>query len=146
MLRISGSVVKNLPANARDTGDMGLIPGLGRSPGGENVSPLQYSWLKTPMDRGASVSQLSLSVVSNSLWPQGLQHARPPCPLPTTRVYLIHVCWVSDGLLPSQPLSIPSPPIFNLSQHQSLFQWVSSSHQVAKYWGFSISISPSNEY
>ena len=38
-----GTVVKNLPANARDTGDMGLIPGLGRSPGGENVSPLQYS-------------------------------------------------------------------------------------------------------
>ena len=53
MLRISGSVVKNLPANARDTGDMGLIPGLGRSPGGENVSPLQYSCLENPMDREA---------------------------------------------------------------------------------------------
>ena len=43
MLRINDSVVMNLPANVRDTRDMGLIPGLGRSPGGENVSPLQYS-------------------------------------------------------------------------------------------------------
>ena len=43
MLRIGVSEMKNLPANARDAGDMGLIPGLGRSLGGENVSPLQYS-------------------------------------------------------------------------------------------------------
>ena len=45
-----GSVVKNLPANA---GDARLIPGLGRSPGGGNGNPLQYSCLKNPMDRGA---------------------------------------------------------------------------------------------
>ena len=44
------------------------------------------------------------------------------------------------------PLSPPSPPAFNLSQHQGLFQWVSSSHQVPKYWSFSFIISPSNEY
>ena len=44
------SVVKNLPANA---GDMGLIPGLGRSPGGGNGNPLQYSCLENPMDRRA---------------------------------------------------------------------------------------------
>ena len=43
-----------------------------------------------------------------------------------------HVHWVSDATQPSHPLSSPSPPAFNLSQHQSLFQWVSSSHQVAK--------------
>ena len=42
-------------------------------------------------------------------------------------------------------LCCPSPPTFNLSQHQGLFQWVSSSHQVLKYWSFSFSISPSNE-
>ena len=47
---------------------------------------------------------------------------------------------------PSHPLPSPSPRAFNLSQHQSLFQWVSSSHQVAKVLGFSFSISPSNEY
>ena len=43
-----------------------------------------------------------------------------------------HVHWVSDAIQPSHPLSSPSPPAFNPSQHQSLFQWVSSSHQVAK--------------
>ena len=53
---------------------------------------------------------------------------------------------VSDTIQPSHPLSSPSPPDFNLSQHQGLFQAVSSSHQVAKYWHFSFSISPSNEY
>ena len=45
-----GSVVKNLPANI---GDMGLIPGLGRSPGEGNGNPLQYSCLGNSMDRGA---------------------------------------------------------------------------------------------
>ena len=44
---------KNLPANAGDTGDAGLIPGSGRSPGGGHGNPLQYSCLETPMDRGA---------------------------------------------------------------------------------------------
>ena len=43
-----------------------------------------------------------------------------------------HVHWVSDAIQPSHPLSSPSPPAFNLSQHQGLFQWVGSSHQVAK--------------
>ena len=57
-----------------------------------------------------------------------------------------HVHWVSDDIQPSHPLSSPSALTFNLSQHQGLFQWVSSSHQVEKYWSFSFSISPSNEY
>ena len=43
-------MVKNLPANA---GDLGLIPGLGGSPGEENGNPLQFSCLENPMDRGA---------------------------------------------------------------------------------------------
>ena len=46
-------MVNNLPANAGDAGDTGLIPGSGRSPGGGNGSPLQYSSLENPMDRGA---------------------------------------------------------------------------------------------
>ena len=64
---------------------------------------------------------------------------------------------ISQSLLKLMPLSrwchptissllSPSSHIFNLSQHQSLFQGVSSSHQVPKYWSFSFSISPSNEY
>ena len=47
------SVVKNPPANAGDTSDAGLIPGLGRSPGEGNGNLLQYSCLENPMDRGA---------------------------------------------------------------------------------------------
>ena len=57
-----------------------------------------------------------------------------------------HVHRVSDTTEPSHPLSSPSPSTFNLSQHQGLLQWVSSSHQRPKYWSFSFSISPSNEY
>ena len=45
-------VVKNLPANAGDIRDAGLIPGSGRSPGGGHGSPLQYSCLENPLDRG----------------------------------------------------------------------------------------------
>ena len=57
-----------------------------------------------------------------------------------------HVHWLGDAIHPSHPLSSPSPPTLNLSQHQGLFQWVSSLYQVAKYWSFSFNISPSNEY
>ena len=57
-----------------------------------------------------------------------------------------HVHWVGDAIQPSHPLSSPFPPALNLSQHQGLFQWVSTSKQVAKNWNFSFSISPSNEY
>ena len=53
---------------------------------------------------------------------------------------------VGDATQPSNPLSSPSSPAFNLSQQKDLFQWVSSLHQVAKYWNFSFSISPSNGY
>ena len=49
-----------------------------------------------------------------------------------------HVHQVSDAIQPSHPLSSPSPPAFNLSQHQSLFEWVSSSHQVAKVLEFQL--------
>ena len=56
-----------------------------------------------------------------------------------------HIQWFGDAIQPSPPLSSPSPA-FSLSQHQSLFQWVSSYHQVSKYWSFIFSISPSNEY
>ena len=57
-----------------------------------------------------------------------------------------HVSQVSDAIQTSHPLSSPSPPTFSLSQHQGLFQGVSCSHQVAKYWSFGFSISSSNEY
>ena len=52
-----------------------------------------------------------------------------------------HVHWVGDAIQPSHLLSSPSPPTFNLSQHQVLFQGVSSSHSVAKVLGFQLQLS-----
>ena len=49
-----------------------------------------------------------------------------------------HVHQVGDSIQPSHPLSSPFPPTFNLSQHQGLFKWVSSSHQVAKVLEFQL--------
>ena len=57
-----------------------------------------------------------------------------------------HIHWVSDIIQPCHPLLPPSPSAFNPSQHQGLFQWVSSSHQVTKYWSFSFSIGSSSKY
>ena len=56
------------------------------------------------------------------------------------------VHWVSDAIKSSHPLSSPSPPAFNLSQHQGFSQWVSSSHQVAKVLELQFQPSPSKEY
>ena len=72
--------------------------------------------------------QFSCSVMSDSLWPHELQHARPPSPSPTPGVH--SDSRVSDAIQPSHPLSSPSPPAPNPSQHQSLFRWVSSSNEV----------------
>ena len=84
--------------------------------------------------------------MSDSLQPQEPQHARPPCPYQLPESTQTHVRCVGDAIQPSHPLSSSSPPALNLSQHQSLFQRVSSSHQVAKYWSFSFNISPSSEH
>ena len=92
-------------------------------------SPSNWKWLSV---------QFSCSVVSVSLQPHESQHARPPYPSPSPGVH-------SD----SSPLSpwchpaisswvIPSPPAPSLSQHQSLFQWVNSLHEVAKVLEFQL--------
>ena len=74
----------------------------------------------------------SHSVVSDSLWPHGLQHAKIPCPSLSSRV-CSDSCPLSRWCHPTISSSvIPSPPAHNLSQYQGLFQWVGSSHQVAK--------------
>ena len=75
--------------------------------------------------------QFSCSVMSNSLRPHKSKHARPPCPSSTPEFTQTHVHRVSDAIQPSHPLSSPSPPAPNPSQHQGLFQWVNSSHEVA---------------
>ena len=64
---------------------------------------------------------------------------------PLPELTQIHVHRVSDAIQPSHPLSSPSSAS-SLSQHQNIFQWVGSLHQMAKVLKFSFSISPSNEY
>ena len=59
--------------------------------------------------------------MSDTLWPRGLQHAKPPCPSPTSRVHS-NSCPLSRWChQPSHSLSSPSPPTFNLSQYQDVF-------------------------
>ena len=79
------------------------------------------------------------SAVSDSLQPHGLQHTRLPCPSPTPGA-CSNSCPSSWWWHPtrSHPLSSPSPPAFSVSQHQGLFQWVSSLHQVAQELEFQL--------
>ena len=74
----------------------------------------------------------SRSVVSNSLWPHGVQQGWLPCPSLSPWFAQTHVHWVKDAMQPFHSLLASSPLGLNLSQHQGLFQGVSSSHQVAK--------------
>ena len=73
-------------------------------------------------------------VVSDSLRPHGLQLSLPGLSVPhhLPKFAQVHVRCISDAIQPFHPLSPSSPPAFNISQHQGLLQWVSSSHQVAK--------------
>ena len=82
--------------------------------------------------------QFSRSAVSYSLWPHESQHTRSPCPSPTPRVYP-NSCPSSWWCHPAISSSVvPSPPAPIPSQHQSLFQWVNSSHEVAKVLEFQL--------
>ena len=82
--------------------------------------------------------QFSRSVVSDSVRPYESQHARPPCPSPTPEYTQTHMHLVGDAIQPFHLLSSPSPPTPNPSQHQGLFQWVNSSHEVAKVLEFQL--------
>ena len=82
--------------------------------------------------------QFSRSVMSNSLRPHDCSMPGLPVHHQLPELTQNHVHWVSDAIQPSHPLSSPSLPAFNLSQHQGLFQWVSSLHQVAKVLEFQL--------
>ena len=84
--------------------------------------------------------------MSNSLRPHESQHARPPCPSPTSTVYS-NSCPSSRWCLPAISSSVvPSPPAPNPSQHQSLFQSVNSSHEVAEVLEFQLQHQSFNEH
>ena len=89
----------------------------------------------TPIKQNTEYSSQFSSVTQTCL----TLHNPMDCSTPGFSVYhqllehaQTHVHWVSGAIQPSHPLSSPSPPAFHLSQHQGFFQWVSSSHQVAK--------------
>ena len=83
--------------------------------------------------------------MSDSLRPHEPQHTRPPCPSPTPRVNTNSWHQVGDAIQPSHPLSSPSPPALNLSQHQVFAVESALCIRWPKYWSFHFSISPSNE-
>ena len=97
------------------------------------------------MNLHISSVQFSHSVVSDSLRPHGQHHTRPPCPLPTPGVYS-NSCPLSWWCHPTISSSVIPFYCLNLSQHQSLFNESVLHIRWPKYWSFSFSISPSNEY
>ena len=140
--------------SACNVGDVGLIPRLERSPGEGNGKPLQHSCLENSMNRGAwqvhgvtkswmrlsdfhFTIQFSHSVMSNSLWLHGLDHARLPYPSPTPGI--------CSNSCPSSQWCYPtiSPSVIPFS---FCLQSFPASGSFPKYWSFCFSLSPSNEY
>ena len=95
-------------------------------------------WFLLYINMNQPSDQISRSVVSDSLRPHESQHARRPCPSPTPGVHSDSRPSSQWCHHPSHPLLSPSPPAPNPSQHQSLFQWVNSSHEVAKVLEFQL--------
>ena len=136
-------VVKNSSANAGDIRDPDLTLGSGRSPGGGYGNPLHLSCLGNPIDRGPeglqfigsqriqhNWSDLALLLLSPILFDPMTAACQAP---PSSTISWILLKFTSIELVMlSHPLLPPSPFAFNLCQHQGLFQWLSSSHQVAK--------------
>ena len=129
--------------------DLGLIPGSGRSPGEGTGNPLQYICLENPMDGGAwwATVQFSTGAQSCPTLCDPMNCSMPGLPVNhhLPEFTQTHVHRVSDASQPSHPWLSTSPPAPNPSQHQSLFQWVSSHVRWPKYWSFSFSIIPSKQ-
>ena len=153
-----GTVVKNLPANCKNPGS---IPGSRRSPVVGNSNPLQYSCLENL--HGQRSNWTYTHKPNNNNWPhaspffkwfqsvKSLSHVQLfatlcwDCSTPGFPVYhqllelaQTHVHCTGDAIQPSHPWSSPSPPAFSLSHHQGHFQWISSSHQMAKVVEFQL--------
>ena len=135
-----------LPMSTQDWSPLGWTPCSPRdsqesspTPQFKSINSSVLSFLYSPTL--TSIYSVQFSSVAQScptLRPHESQHARPPCPSPTPGVHSdsrpsSHWC-----ILPSHPLSSPSRPAPNPSQHQSLFQWVNSSHEVANVLEFQL--------
>ena len=113
-----GSVVKNPPDHAGDAGDAGSIPGSGRSPGGGNGNPLQFSCLENPMDRGAwraKVHEVTKSQTQLSDWApmKSYSNTGTHCDIWVYQWLTIRNHWLLWPLLPSL-VQNNSPPAFAL--------------------------------
>ena len=138
-------------ASACNVGDLGLIPGLGR-PGERKGYPLQYSGLENSVDCIVHEVAKSQTWLSDFHFQDSCSRNSPTrtgsvmnCSTPGLPVHhqlpeftQSHVHRVGDAIQPSHLLSSLCPPAPNLSQHQGLFQWVSSSHEVAKVLEFQL--------
>ena len=143
--------------------DLGSNPRLGRSPGEGNGNPLQYPCLGNLMDSGAcspwgrkesgTTERLILTYFSSVaqsclIFCDPVNGSTPGLPVHHQFPEFIqaHIHQVGDTMQPSHPLSSPSPPAPNPSQHQGLFKWVISSQEVAKVLGVwaSASVLPMN--
>ena len=156
------SHVKTEAEDARMKGMPGLMGAMRKRPGRPLPQSLQRennladTWFRpsafTTVREWISVfkhqcSSVTCSVVSNCLWPHELQHARPPCPSPTSRIYP-NSCpsswWchpaISSSVVPF-PSCPPIPPSIRVFSNESTLhmRW-------PKYWSFSFSISPSNQH
>ena len=97
-----------------------------------------WIWNRKSETSSVQFSESSRSVMSDSLWPHELQHARPPCPSQTPGVYS-NSCPLSQWCHPAISSSvIPFSSCPQFPQHQGLFQWVSSSNEVAKVLEFQL--------
>ena len=110
------------------------------STGGGNGKPLQYTSCENPANCIKIPTRFNSVAQSCSTLCDPMKRSTPGLPvhhqLPESTQ--THVHWVGDAIQPSHPLSSPSPPALNLPQHQGLFKWVNSSHQVTKVLEFQL--------
>ena len=108
-----------------------------------------WCFFNTRVKSGSTLGSVQFSSVAQSCPTlcDPMSHSTPGLPVhhQLPEFTQTHVHQVGDAIQPSHPGSSPSPPAPNPSQHQSLFQWVNSSHEVAKVWSFSFSIIPSKK-
>ena len=102
--------------------------------------------VKLQSDYNVQSVQFSHSVMSDSLDPVDCSAPGSPVHHQLLEPTQTHICHFGDAIQPSHPLSSPSPPTFNISQHQSLFSESVLHIRWTKYWSCSFSISPSNEF
>ena len=127
-------------------------PGDLSNPGNEPSSPVSpvlvggFFTSEPPWRPVNDILLFSCSVVSYSFQPHGLQHPRISCPSLSPGACSNHVHWVCNAIWSSYPLSLPSPPVFNLSQYQGFSNESALHIRWPKYWNFSFSISSFNEY